>query len=89
MKRESAKFHLTWVKIPMLVAEDASVTADKVQKVAEDATVPCQDLYQVRHQKLGLARTSKYTCSPLALETRARMKIRFTLPWRRWQSTLV
>ena len=50
---------MTWVKKPRLVAEDAAVTANKVVKVAEDTTVSCQDLCQVRHQKLGLARNLK------------------------------
>ena len=66
---------MTWFKKPRLVAEDVAVTADKVGKVTKDATVPHQDLCQVRHQKSGYARTLKETSSPLDLETRARMKI--------------
>ena len=39
-KENPARFHLTRVKKPRLVAEDAAVTVDKVGKVAVDATVP-------------------------------------------------
>ena len=70
-----------------LVAEDAAVTADEMGKVVEDATVPYQDLCQVRYQKSGPLRTSKEKCSPLALETRAWMKRCSALPWRRWLGT--
>ena len=80
---------MTQVKKPRLAGEDVAVTAVEVRKVAEDATVPCRDLCQVRHHKLGPARTSKETFSPLALETRARMKICSALPWRRWRCTYV
>ena len=81
---------MTWVKQPrLLVAEDAAVTADKMGKVAEDTTVPRQDLYQVRYQKSGPVRTLKEKCSPLVLETRAWMKRCSALPWKRWSCTYV
>ena len=80
---------LNRVKQPRLVAEDATVTVEEVGKVTEDATVPRPYLCQVRHQKSGPARTLKETFLPLALETRARMKICSALPCRRWRCTYV
>ena len=39
-KENPARFHLTRVKQPRLVAKDAAVTADEMGKVDKDATVP-------------------------------------------------
>ena len=74
-KENPARFQLTWVEIPMLAAEDTVGTVTVVVKAVEDMARQHPVRCHVRHQKVGLARTSKDTYLPSALATRARMGI--------------
>ena len=83
---------MTWVKIPMLAAVDVVDVVEAVTVVAkavDDMAGPRPVRCQLRHQKLGHARTSNNTYSPSALATRARMVICSALPWKRWLHTFV
>jgi hypothetical protein len=71
-KRESKRFHSTWVEQKMPATEDmvemVGGMAVAMEAVVEALWLPCL----ARHWSKGHAKTSKATSSPLALETKAR-----------------
>ena len=87
MKRESKRFHSRCLEQVMPAALDVVEIADKVGKAVDDVVELPQELCLARHQKSEPARTLKVISLQSALATRARMEIRSTLPWIRWQRT--
>ncbi len=59
MKRESARFHSTWVKETMPAAEGVAGQADEVPVAVEVMAGMLWQLCLARHQNKGHAKTSK------------------------------
>ncbi len=87
-KRESKRFHSTWVKQRTLAAEDAVGMAGgmavAVEVAVEALWLPCL----ARHWSNGHSKTLKAISSPSALETKVRTETCSRPLRRRWPSTL-